>query len=288
MHKNTIFEISEKSLDVNGLTIAYTDVGPRDGRVLLCVHGLLSNGRDYDFLALHMAHHGYRVLSVDLPGRGKSDRFPDPALYTVASYFPYVLSVIATEIGERPFDWLGVSLGGMIAMACHAMDGVNLSRMILVDIGAEISGDALDYVSAFAKTPIDFTNKEDAISFLKKRCGAWGIMDEDIWNHLIAHNIVSIGDGHFTMHYDPEIGEALADHNETIEFWDLWKLVKQDVLIIRGEKSKLLPASVSQKMVDLYQGAGIEEIAFKACGHVPNLMQEDHIAAVTRWLTQRV
>ena len=84
-----MYEIVEKTLDVNGLTISYTDTGAPDGRVLFCVHGLLSNGRDYDFLAQHMAARGYRVIAMDLPGRGKSGWFTDRAHYA-----PHILCAV--------------------------------------------------------------------------------------------------------------------------------------------------------------------------------------------------
>ncbi len=280
----TEFQISEKSMDVGGVNIAYTDTGPQDGRVLLCVHGLLSNGRDYDFLARHMASRGYRVLSVDLPGRGRSDQLSSSDLYILPTYIPYILSVIAAEIGTKPFDWLGVSLGGMIAMACHAMDGINLERIILVDIGAEISAQALDRIAKFAKLPIEFTNKEDAVAFLKMRCASWGITDEAIWDHLITYNLVERYDGRYCLHYDSAIGVAINDTNETVVLWDSWGQIKQHVLLIRGEESDLLPTVVAQKMIESYQGKSIKEIVFEGCGHVPNLMQTDHIEVVAAWL----
>jgi alpha-beta hydrolase superfamily lysophospholipase len=49
------------------LRIAYMDWGPPDAaQVVLCVHGLTRNSRDFDFLARRLAARGLRVLVPDL------------------------------------------------------------------------------------------------------------------------------------------------------------------------------------------------------------------------------
>ena len=52
--------------------MAYTDWGELDNpRVLLCVHGLSRNGRDFDTLAAALCGE-FRVGCSGLPGRGES------------------------------------------------------------------------------------------------------------------------------------------------------------------------------------------------------------------------
>ena len=45
---------------------------PRQHHVVVCVHGLTRNGRDFDILATHLAQH-CRVVSMDVVGRGASE-----------------------------------------------------------------------------------------------------------------------------------------------------------------------------------------------------------------------
>lgn len=276
--------IEEKSIDVQGFKLAYTETGPKDGRVVFCVHGLLSNGRDYDFLAQHLAGLGYRTIAIDLPGRGKSDPFHDESLYSVTNYFPFCFSLIGHVCGNEPFDWLGVSLGGMLGMSLHAVEGVNMARLILVDVGPEISGDALNMVAQLAKAPAFYHSQEAAVIALKKRCASWGIHEQSIWDHLAAHNIIQDKNGMFTLHYDKGIARAMPEVHESIQFWEVWEQIKQPILLIRGGLSMLLPVHIAQKMKSTYQGKQFDEVVFQGCGHVPNLMQGDHIGAVARWL----
>ena len=56
--------------------MAYTEWGDKaNPRVLMCVHGLTRNGRDFDFLAEALAA-DYRVVCPDVVGRGRSDWLP--------------------------------------------------------------------------------------------------------------------------------------------------------------------------------------------------------------------
>ncbi|HSU05110.1 MAG TPA: alpha/beta fold hydrolase [Acetobacteraceae bacterium] len=80
--------------------------------VVLCVHGLTRNGRDFDTLAQALSER-FHVICPDLPGRGQSDWLPDAALYQPASYV-VALSHLMAVIG-RPLAWVGTSLGGSAA-----------------------------------------------------------------------------------------------------------------------------------------------------------------------------
>jgi len=279
-----MYEIKQKKFEVSGFKIAYTDMGAEYGRVLFCVHGLLSNARDYDFLALELAEKGYRIISIDLPGRGKSDRLDDPSLYAPPSYIHFCHALINHVTAGKPFDYFGVSLGGMLGMALSSLSDIKMERLILVDVGAEISGDALNMVAQIAKVPPVYNSIDAAKQALRRRCASWGINEPYIWEHLEKYNIVENKQGMFAFHYDPAIGSALPAINETIQMWDLWRQIKQPTLLIRGGLSMLLTVETAMKMRDNYKGKSFDLITFNPCGHVPNMMQKDHIEALSSWL----
>lgn len=280
-------EIKQKMLDVNNVKIAYTDTGPEDGRVLFCVHGLLSNSRDYDFLALAAAEKGFRTVAMDLPGRGGSANFADAALYTPQAYGAFCLALAHHVTHGAPFDWFGVSLGAMIGMGASitVTEGVNIARLVMVDVGAEISGESLDIVAQLARAPCEFETMGQAISVFQNRCAAWGIGDnEEIWTHLYAHNILPKETGGFRFHYDPLIAAPMKEKNEDVNLWPVWSHIKQPALLIRGGRSILLPEDVATEMKQRYTGKQFDEIVFEECGHVPNMMQDEHIQALLGWL----
>src|SRR3546814_10800734 len=66
--------------------VAYTEWGdPGNPRVLVCVHGLSRNGRDFDELAEALSD-TYRVVCPDVVGRGESDWLAEKEQYDYRLY----------------------------------------------------------------------------------------------------------------------------------------------------------------------------------------------------------
>mgnify|MGYP000390879450 CR=1 FL=1 len=65
---------------------------PTTPHVLVCVHGLTRQSRDFDVLAQHLAPH-MRVVCPDVVGRGHSDWLANPAHYQVPQYAADMLEV---------------------------------------------------------------------------------------------------------------------------------------------------------------------------------------------------
>lgn len=91
---------------------------PKNERVLVCVHGLTRRGRDFDALATALEDH-YRVICVDLPGRGQSDWLAVGADYQPLTYVQGMTALLA-RLDVEQVDWLGVSLGGLLGMMLAA------------------------------------------------------------------------------------------------------------------------------------------------------------------------
>ena len=108
--------------------IAYAEWGdPDNERVLICVHGLTRNGRDFDFLAKALAE-DYRVVCPDIVGRGHSEWLKVKEDYIYATYDVDVAALIARLDVER-VDWLGTSMGGLIGMLLAALPNTPIRRL---------------------------------------------------------------------------------------------------------------------------------------------------------------
>src|SRR5689334_10272628 len=107
-----------------GHRMAYWQWGdPEAGHLIVCVHGLSRQGRDFDVLAqalLARTDHPLRVVSPDVVGRGRSDWLKDPMSYQLPQYVGDMLAMLA-QLQERApiriLDWIGTSMGGLIGMA---------------------------------------------------------------------------------------------------------------------------------------------------------------------------
>ena len=98
------------------------------------------------------------MLCPDLPGRGDSDRLPDPSMYVPPTYVAALSHLLARLDG--PVDWVGTSLGGICGMVVAATPGHPIRRLVLNDIGAFVPkeslariGDYLDQAGDFADVP---------------------------------------------------------------------------------------------------------------------------------------
>src|SRR5882672_11478259 len=76
--------------------MAYWEWAPADPRapVLVCVHGLSRQGRDFDTLARALSDR-YRVICPDVVGRGRSDWLNQPAGYQVPAYVADMVTLLA-------------------------------------------------------------------------------------------------------------------------------------------------------------------------------------------------
>ena len=74
----------------SGHRMAFWEWGdPQASHVVVCVHGLSRQGRDFDVLAqalVAQAGGALRVICPDVVGRGKSDWLADPQGYQIPSY----------------------------------------------------------------------------------------------------------------------------------------------------------------------------------------------------------
>lgn len=255
-------------------------------RALVCVHGLTRNAHDFDYVARALCE-DYRVIAIDMAGRGGSDYLSNAAHYNYGSYMLDCLSVME-QMGIARADWLGTSMGGIIGMMIAAMHPDHINRLILNDIGAFISKESLarivEYVS---QTPEWFSTQEEAQNILCRNAATFGIHDETHWQHLFAHSIRRNADATFSFAFDPHILDPLRAETNNFEtlhdinLTELWQAVKAPVLILRGSESDILSIETAQ---DMCQKPAVTLHEFARVGHAPALMDEGQIAAVKRWL----
>src|SRR5438270_12137480 len=99
----------------DGLSLHYRDYPGGEGRPpILCIPGLTRNARDFEGVATRLAG-DWRVLCLDLRGRGASDKAADPASYNPLVYVQDVQRLLAALELPRVVVF-GTSLGGLVAI----------------------------------------------------------------------------------------------------------------------------------------------------------------------------
>ena len=130
----------------DGLTLYARDYpGPApDSPIVLCLHGLSRNSRDFEDLA-PLLQGSHRVIVPDQRGRGRSDSDPQIQRYTAQTYILDTLRLLE-ELAINTFSILGTSMGGLMAMGISAVAPGRLARVVINDIGPVISDRGLDRI----------------------------------------------------------------------------------------------------------------------------------------------
>ena len=229
--------------------VAYTEWGSKDAeQVVVCVHGLTRNSRDFDFLARRLVAKGMRVIAPDLPGRGRSAWVTPATDYATPLYLAAMVAVIG-RTGAAEVDWIGTSLGGHVGMEMAALEGAPIRRLVLNDFGARISGAALQRIGSYLRIKRHFDDIPAIEAHLRSIHEPFGKLTDAQWRHLAEHSAVKTEDGNFRQHYDPAIGRAFSwPLMVDIALWSVWEQVSCPTLILRGEDSDLLHASTVRDM----------------------------------------
>lgn len=268
--------------------VAYTEWGSKDAeQVVVCVHGLTRNSRDFDFLARRLVAKGMRVIAPDLPGRGRSAWVTPATDYATPLYLAAMVAVIG-RTGAAEVDWIGTSLGGHVGMEMAALEGAPIRRLVLNDFGARISGAALQRIGSYLRIKRHFDDIPAIEAHLRSIHEPFGKLTDAQWRHLAEHSAVKTEDGNFRQHYDPAIGRAFSwPLMVDIALWSVWEQVSCPTLILRGEDSDLLHASTVRDMAKrgLAGKAGlVRSIEVRGCGHAPALMNDAQISIIEEFL----
>ncbi len=103
-----------------------TGVGSEPSVLLL--HGAGMDHTVWRGLARHLAHHGWRVLSPDFPGHGRT---PGPALESIEEMAAWVIRLLDDE-GVSRTTVVGHSMGGLVALRLGAQIGPAVNGLVLV------------------------------------------------------------------------------------------------------------------------------------------------------------
>lgn len=277
--------------------MAYWSWGdPQAGHVVVCVHGLSRQGRDFDVLARALCERApglVRVVCPDVVGRGKSDWLADPALYQIPVYAGDMLALLA-QLAPQQLDWVGTSMGGLIGMVVAGQPGLSLPvpvrKLVLNDVGPALSWPSLVRIGTYLGHTGRFDSLEQAAAALHAISLGFGPHTAQQWLELSRPMVRPLGDGSgaLTLHYDPAIAtafraltEAAAAQGEAL-VWQLYDNIRAETLLLRGAESDVLSPSTAQAMTQ--RGPKARLVEFPGIGHAPTLVADAQVQCVAEFL----
>jgi len=268
--------------------------------LVVCVHGLSRQGRDFDTLAqalLERSPRPLRVVCPDVAGRGRSEWLRNPMGYQVPQYAADMLALLAqlhARAAIAAFDWVGTSMGGLIGMGVASLVPPPVPgpvrRLVLNDVGPEIQWEAIERIGAYLGNTGRFATFEEAADAMWAISRSFGPHTREQWLALSRHMVRPLADGGFTLHYDPAIAvpfrtidrESARQGQDAL--WQLYDRITAPTLLTRGAESDLLRRDTALAMTQ--RGPRARLVEFPGVGHAPTFIAADQVDAVASFLLQ--
>jgi len=223
------------------------------GKEILCIHGITANSRFWDCLASALAPH-YRVIAMDLRGRGLSDK--PPAGYAIEHHCKDILALMNDQ-GLNRVILMGHSLGAFISLVFAAQHPQRVDRLILVDGGGKLSEIQMAKVFTSIKPSLDrlgqiFPSLEAYFYQMKQApfLQPWNSYMETYFRYEIEEV-----EGGVRSRVHPKHIEEEAQNLGKVDSTQFYKKVTSPTLILRATKGMLalddfvLPGEVADRMV---------------------------------------
>jgi pimeloyl-ACP methyl ester carboxylesterase len=258
--------------------------GPRlKGPVVVCLHGLMRNSRDFEDLATHLATR-YRVVAPDVRGRGLSARDPNFNNYQIPVYLKDLL-LLFTGLGVERATIIGTSMGGLMAMVLAAMQPDLVAGIVLNDVGPELDPQGLERIRSYAGRSPAVSSWPEAVAQVRGIYGVvWPGLSDERWETIARRSFRANARGLPEADADPKVAEPLRDPKAAApNLWPLWgALAAVPMLAIRGATSDVLSASTLERMQREKPRLKVLTVANR--GHTPLLDEPECVVAIDDFL----
>jgi len=285
--------------------MAYWQWGSPDaGHVVVCVHGLSRQGRDFDVLAQGLcdaaknlpagAATGIRVICPDVVGRGASDWLKDPMGYQVPAYAVDMLALLAHLQAQAPIktlDWVGTSMGGLIGIVVASASTLPVRKLVLNDVGPSIEWQAIVRIGMYLGQAGEFESVQLAADAMWAISTSFGPHTPAQWLALsqpMLKPLSNAPNSKVRLHYDPAIALPFKQVTEeatkqgSAMLWQLYDGIKAQTLLLRGADSDLLSTDTAHAMTQ--RGPRASLVEFAGVGHAPTLVAETQVKSVVDFL----
>lgn len=281
----------------DGLTLHYREYAGGDAHLpirrppIICIPGLTRNARDFEALAERLAG-AWRLVCVDLRGRGESGYASDSADYSPATYVRDLEALIA-ELGLARFILFGTSLGGLLTMLlalnANALNGSNrIAGALLNDIGPEIDPEGLDRIRGYVGRSQSWpTWLHAADHFAEAQGDIYPRWKGDDWLAHAKRLCRISASGRIILDYDMRIAEPLkaAAGQAGADMWQVFAALRGvPSLVLRGEYSDILAPATLKRMAA--ENPAMEAVVVPNVGHAPTLDEPEAVAAIERLLAR--
>lgn len=253
-------------IEANGIIINYSLTGPSAGELIVLINGLADDLSSWATQTSAFEAAGYRVLTYDNRGIGKTSRPEGPYTADLLATDLHAL-LLALEI-KQPFHLMGVSMGGMIAqqyalMFPNGSEQAKGSRMLslalcctysepsafcgrMFELWADMARrmsvqDVMRDVTLWAFTVPFFRSRGDELKEVEE--GMRGL-DMDVPEYLAQLNVIQKFDSTSAL-------EGLKGERRVLGNLD----EAQKVMVLAGKTDILIPVQLSREIAERVEGS---------------------------------
>ena len=241
----------------------YLDWGTAGRPPVVFLHGGGLNAHTWDLVCASLKPERH-CLALDQRGHGESEWSPEMD-YATESHAGD-LDAFVGALGLERFVLIGMSLGGVNALAWAGRHSRRLAGLVLIDVGPDIRTEGVRKIAAFTSeaTPLDSGEHyvERALRFNPRR-------NRDLLRRSLLHNLRRMPDGRWMWKYDQRHRgkapdpEAYARRRELL--WSAVDGVECPTLVVRGAQSDVFHDEDAERLAGrLRQGRWVR---IEGAGH---------------------
>ncbi len=279
----------EGFVDRDGLRIGYEVFGDGEPTILLLPTWTTIHSRFWKMQVPYLSRH-YRVITIDGPGNGRSDRTVDPKRYAVASYVDDVVEVLDV-CGVEQAVVVGLSRGAQYGLRLAALHPTRVRGLVMIGpalpLGLPAAGRERTEETFWQPYP------QPPKGWDKYNLAYWHDHYRDFLEFFFAQGFA---EPHSTKPIEDTVGWGLETGPEILEADSRRPLlglageeaiaaVDCPILVIHGTHDRIQSQSAGEEAARLGNGSFV---SLEGAGHFPNVRDPVEVNLLLRDFVERV
>lgn len=238
-HEPNVRYLSRQTV-VRGMRLHFLEWGQPDAPAVLLLHGGNQSAHSWDLTSLHLSDN-FHVFALDQRGHGDSE-WSREVDYSIAAKAADALAFIEDQRLESPMV-IGHSMGGAVSMRLTVSVPSVVRRLVLVDIGPELSPKGVEVVHTFVVHNVEFDDLEVFIDNVSRYDR---FRTREHITRTVKYNMLQRADGKYVSKVDHRrVPETTPD---PIRAEDLAAL-STPILLVRGGESDVLEPEAAERFI---------------------------------------
>jgi pimeloyl-ACP methyl ester carboxylesterase len=218
---------------------------PDAGPALVLLHGGSLNAHTFDVVCLALSD-GYRCLSLDQRGHGDSE-WPADADYRIESQAGD-LEAFREHLALDRFVLVGMSMGGLNAMAYAERHPERVAGLVMIDVGPSVRAEGVARILRFIEEDHERESVDafidDSLAFNPRR-------DRELLRASLRRNLRELPNGRWAWKWDARRRthvDADEKRRRTQLLWDGIDRIGCPALVVRGGDSRVFLDEDAQEL----------------------------------------